>query len=70
MRWTTPKGGALADVTTRGKVRKASVDYRKATDTTRTCGNCSMFTARYFECSLVAGVINPDSVCDRWTGKP
>lgn len=46
-----------------GKVSKESVDYRKATSTHK-CGNCDMYSDH--NCTLVAGHIEPDDVCDRW----
>jgi broad specificity phosphatase PhoE len=45
------------------KISKASVHYREKTDL-RHCGNCAMYRDR--TCSLVAGLIDPDFVCDRW----
>jgi 8-oxo-dGTP pyrophosphatase MutT (NUDIX family) len=57
----------------KGKVTKASVNYRSATDQ-RTCGNCSMIRVNPpdFEshsCTLVKGSINPSYTCDRWDAK-
>lgn len=47
----------------RTKVSKASVNYRDGTPE-KHCGNCSMYEAR--TCTLVAGLINPNKVCDRF----
>lgn len=49
-----------------GKVTKASVNYRAGT-ASRRCGTCSMYSNH--TCSLVAGVISPAAVCDRWERK-
>ncbi len=46
-----------------GKVSKSSVNYRTA----QRCGNCSMFSNG--SCSLVAGEIDPDDVCDKWDSR-
>lgn len=48
------------------KRTKASVDYRPGGAAKR-CGNCSMYSER--TCSLVAGLIDPDYVCDKWQAK-
>ncbi|HUH71502.1 MAG TPA: NUDIX domain-containing protein, partial [Mycobacterium sp.] len=52
----------------RVKVSKNSVRYRAATDPDRSCGTCSMYEDH--ACSLVAGVIDPADVCDRWEPAP
>jgi SPP1 gp7 family putative phage head morphogenesis protein len=52
----------------RVKVSKNSVRYRAATDPDRSCGTCSMYDDH--ACSLVAGVIDPADVCDRWEAAP
>lgn len=48
------------------KVSKKSVNYRPASGHHR-CGNCSMYS--HNTCSLVAGVINPHYVCNKWEAK-
>lgn len=54
------------------KKTKGSVNYRPAPAREK-CGGCTMFqpmqSARMGACSLVAGVIDPDYVCDRWEPK-
>jgi SPP1 gp7 family putative phage head morphogenesis protein len=52
----------------RAKVSKNSVRYRAAADPARSCGTCSMYDDH--TCSLVAGVIDPADVCDRWEPRP
>lgn len=51
---------------------KAQVDYRAAIDPDRRCGTCSMFRIsgddEHGECTLVKGIIDPQDVCNRWTG--
>lgn len=48
------------------KVSKTSVNYRHSFGKEK-CGNCVMF--RSGECTLVAGKINEDCVCDKWAAK-
>lgn len=56
------------------KVSKRSVNYRKKPYSWggRRCGNCSMFTRAKAgpggtgSCTLVAGEIRPQDICDRW----
>lgn len=45
------------------QVSKASVHYREGS-LAKHCGNCAMY--RDHACTLVAGVINPGEVCDKW----
>lgn len=52
------------DPANKGKVSKASVNYRESTGSQK-CGNCSMFRDGN-SCTLVAGLIRPDDVCDEW----
>jgi High potential iron-sulfur protein len=50
------------------KVSKTSVDYKAAT-THKHCGNCSMYrkvTGLEGRCTLVAGTIRTDFVCNEW----
>jgi len=47
-------------------VSKASVNYRHGSKEFH-CGNCAMYADH--KCSLVAGVIDPQDVCDRWEAK-
>lgn len=59
------------------KVSKASVNYRKQSYQwgRRKCANCSMFVRGKpgnrpaGACTLVAGVIRPQDICDRWEAK-
>lgn len=51
------------------KLSKAAVNYRPATTRDRRCGTCSMYQ-QGGTCSLVAGSIDTDDVCDRWQPKP
>ena len=55
-------------VNAKKKVAKSSVNYRVSAGHRR-CGNCVMFHPRTHECDLVAGVINPANVCNRWEAK-
>lgn len=48
-----------------GMVSKASVNYRPAETLEERCGTCSMFREPN-ACTLVAGVIRRDDVCDEW----
>lgn len=50
------------------KVSKKSVDYRDGTED-KHCSNCIMFHPISKACDLVAGVIFPRGVCDRWETK-
>ena len=54
-----------------GKVPKESVNYRLAELPGRRCGTCSMFRAssQGGSCTLVAGLIEADHVCDRWDAR-
>lgn len=52
-------------------MNKSEVNYRQSTGEQR-CGNCSMFRPLVFgygSCTLVAGVIRDQDVCDRWEEK-
>jgi hypothetical protein len=53
------------------KVSKESVDYRTASSTNKRCGNCDMYYVKgnFGHCTLVAGNISPQAVCDRWEKK-
>lgn len=53
------------------KLSKASVNYRAAASARRRCGTCAMFRpgAEANHCTLVAGAIQPNHVCDRWEKK-
>lgn len=55
------------------KKTKGQVRYRpRSAQAREECGNCGMFqasSARMGECSLVAGAIDPDYVCDKWEPK-
>lgn len=55
-----------------GKLSQKEVDYRPAKDPERRCGTCSMFRIsgddEHGECTLVKGIIDPQDVCNRWTG--
>lgn len=48
-----------------GLVPKASVNYRPAETLGERCGTCSMFREPN-ACTLVAGIIRRDDVCDEW----
>lgn len=57
------------------KISKASVHYRAAdlhhlmyVPEVHRCGNCSMYVSPG-QCTLVAGIIVPPGVCDRWEEK-
>lgn len=50
------------------KVTKDSVNYRKGT-AARRCADCTMFTPSRGACSLVAGFISPEMVCDKFDRK-
>ena len=51
------------------KLSKDAVHYRRATGAEQ-CGSCSMFRAGSpAHCTLVAGDIEADHVCDRWAAK-
>lgn len=52
-----------------GMVSKESVNYRPAESMDRRCGNCSMFREPS-GCTLVAGIIRRDDVCDEWDPAP
>src|SRR5262249_30061130 len=56
--------GGQAEVGGDGKVDKGTVDYRRSIDPDRRCGTCSMYSDG--TCTLVAGPIDPDAVCDEW----
>ena len=49
------------------KLSKTEVRYRKA-DGEKRCGNCSMFRKGGY-CTLVAGDIRKNDVCDRYEAK-
>lgn len=55
-----------------GKLSQKSVDYRPAKDPERRCGTCSMFRIsgddEHGWCTLVQDPIDPNGVCNRWTG--
>lgn len=48
-----------------GKASKESVNYRTSDSPTENCGTCDMFRAPD-GCTLVAGEIRPQDVCDEW----
>jgi hypothetical protein len=51
------------------RANKVSVDYHHASTTAaRRCGNCRMFFRDdgFGRCTLVAGTISEDAVCDKW----
>lgn len=50
------------------KVSKDSVHYRSA-EGIKHCGSCVMFRPETGSCTLVAGDIEADHVCDRWAPK-
>jgi hypothetical protein len=54
------------------KLSQQEVSYRPAIDPERRCGTCSMFRIsgddEHGECTLVQGIIDPNDVCNRWTG--
>ena len=51
------------------KLTKASVNYRRAAPMGhKRCGTCVMFRAPG-SCTLVAGVIRRNDVCNRWAAK-
>lgn len=56
------------DAVNQHKVSKVSVNYRPSTSMRRSCGACTMYSPSGV-CSLVAGHIEPDMVCDRFSPK-
>ncbi len=51
------------------KLDRVAVNYRAARRDKR-CGTCACFDVVARGCSLVAGVIAANMVCDRWTIMP
>lgn len=55
-----------------GKLSQKEVDYRPAKDPERRCGTCSMFRIsgddEHGWCTLVQDPIDPNYVCNRWSG--
>lgn len=62
-----PQVTTLAGDSGKPKLSKASVHYRDATSTKRCCGTCSHMSGQ--SCDLVAGTINRNDVCDRYSAK-
>jgi len=59
------------DPANKGKVSKASVNYRESASAERACGTCSMIRINppdfeTYSCTLVEGSILPEMVCDEW----
>ncbi len=52
-----------------GKLDRAAVNYRAARRDKR-CGTCACFDPAARACSMVAGPIAANMVCDRWTIMP
>ena len=51
------------------KLSKEHVNYRKASSTSKDCGNCDMYKSRSGTCTLVKGPISPNMVCNQWESK-
>jgi hypothetical protein len=52
-----------------GKLDRTAVNYRAARRDKR-CGTCARFDAAARACSVVAGAVAANMVCDRWTIMP
>lgn len=64
--------GKIRVVRDSDKLPQKLVDYRGAKDPERRCGTCSMFRIsgddEHGWCTLVQDPIDPNGVCNRWTG--